>query len=198
MGRISFNIERCQRCKMHQNLCVCAHIPRFDLSTRIVLVMHKREYVKISATGPLALECLPNSDLYIHGYRESPLNLENLHSANRRLLMLFPRDGAQVLDETFVNSDPRPITLVVPDGNWGQAARMSKRIPGMARATNVILPAGQRTGWKLRHEPHDEGLATFEAISRSLGIIESPAVQQSMDSLFELMVRRTLKLRGTS
>ena len=182
---------------MHQELCVCAYIPTIDVATKVVLVMHKREFVKISSTGPLALECLPNSELYIHGHRDHPLNLENLLTKDRRVLCLFPRPGAQILNETFVSVDPRPITLIIPDGNWGQASRMSRRIPGMKDAINVILPKGKPTGWGLRREPHEEGLATFEAISRALGIIESPEVQQSMDALFTLMVQRTHRLRGT-
>lgn len=182
---------------MHQELCVCAAIPTVNVETKVVLIMHKREFVKVSATGPLALECLPNSELLIHGYRENPLDLSRFHEENRRVLILFPRQGAKVLDTEFVQLDPRPITILVPDGNWGQASRMSKRIPGVANAANVILPKGKPTGWGLRFEPHEEGLATFEAISRALGIIESHGVQKSMDTLFELMVQRTLNLRGT-
>lgn len=182
---------------MHLELCVCAHIPTIEVATKVVLVMHKREFVKISATGPLALECLPNSELLIHGHREQPLHLREQLTENRRVLCLFPRPGAQILNDAFVNSDNRPVTLIVPDGNWGQASRMSRRIPGMKDAINVVLPKGQPTGWGLRHEPHEEGLATFEAISRALGIIESPDMQKSMDALFNRMVRRTHKLRGT-
>ncbi|MBN2719144.1 MAG: DTW domain-containing protein [Deltaproteobacteria bacterium] len=196
MGRISFLIERCNRCKMHLELCVCAHIPIVDVATKVVLVMHKREVVKVSATGPLALECLPNSELHVHGHRNHPVHLGHLLTPQRRVLCLFPRPGAQILDDAFVSADPRPVTLIVPDGNWGQASRMSRRIPGMKDAINVILPKGQPTGWGLRHESHEDGLATFEAISRALGIIESPDAQKSMDALFALMVQRTHRLRG--
>jgi DTW domain-containing protein len=183
---------------MHRELCVCAYIPTVDVATRVVLVMHKREFVKISATGPLALACLPNSELRIHGHRDTPIHINDLLSENRRVLCLFPRPGAQILNGAFVKADPRPITLIVPDGNWGQASRMSRRIPGMQNTINVILPRGEPTNWGLRHEPHEEGLATFEAISRSLGIIESKDVQKSMDALFTRMVQRTHKLRGTT
>jgi hypothetical protein len=36
-------------------------------------------------------------------------------------------------------------------------------------------------------------LATFEAIARAFGIIESPDVQSGMEELFLLMVQRTLQ-----
>ncbi len=60
----------------------------------------------------------------------------------------------------------------------------------------VRLPEGAKTGWGVRRECHPEGLATFEAIARALGVIESAEVQKSMEELFRLMVARTLQARG--
>jgi DTW domain-containing protein YfiP len=60
----------------------------------------------------------------------------------------------------------------------------------------VRLPEGPDTEWGIRREYHPNGLATFEAIARALGIIESPAVQAGMEELFRLMVQRTLHSRG--
>ena len=47
-------------------------------------------------------------------------------------------------------------------------------------------------------EMHPAALATFEAIARALGIIESPDVQAGMEDLFSLMVQRTLDSRGVT
>jgi DTW domain-containing protein YfiP len=73
---------------------------------------------------------------------------------------------------------------------------MGRRLPGLEHAAMVRLPEGAKTGWGVRKECHPEGLATFEAIARALGIIESAAVQESMEALFSLMVSRTLQARG--
>jgi DTW domain-containing protein YfiP len=86
---------------------------------------------------------------------------------------------------------------VVPDGNWRQASRMGRRLPGLEHAEMVRLPEGVKTRWGIRRESHSGGLATFEAIARALGIIESPAVQAGMEELFRLMVQRTLQTRGS-
>ncbi|MBN2341484.1 MAG: DTW domain-containing protein [Deltaproteobacteria bacterium] len=198
MGRISFAIERCTRCRMHKSLCVCSFIRPMYLQTQIILISHVREYVKISATGPLALECLPNSELLIHGRRENPLDLNRFLNPERRALILFPRPGVQPLTREMVESDSRPITLVVPDGNWAQASKMARRLPGVEHFSNVTLPDGQQTQWGLRKETHSDGLATFEAIARAIGIIESPLAQQKMEALFDEMVSRTKRLRGAA
>lgn len=196
MGVRSKRSERCPQCRLHTHLCICSVIPRLDLATRLILVMHRREWAKPTATGPLALAVLTNSELRIQGYREEPLNFRDLDTEERRTLLLYPGDGAQVLSRTFLSADPRPVNLVVPDGNWRQAARMGRRLPGLEHATMVRLPEGAKTEWGIRRECHPEGLATFEAIARALGIIDSAAAQESMEEIFSLMVARTLQARG--
>lgn len=196
MGTRSKRSERCPHCRMHAELCLCQVLPRYTLATRLVLVMHRREQHKPTATGPLALEALTNSELRIHGHRDRPLDCSDLDTPDQRTLLLYPGEDASVLDSELLARDRRPVTLVVPDGNWGQAARMGRRLPGLGHAEMVRLPEGPPTRWGIRRECHPQGLATFEAIARALGIIESPAVQEGLEELFRLMVERTLQARG--
>jgi len=177
---------------MHIQRCICEFIPSIRLKTQLSVVMHKREFTKPTATAPLALEALENSELYLHGKIDSPLNLEHLKKDDRRLLLLFPSDKARVINEDFLNEDKRPITLVVPDGNWRQAKRIPKRIPGLESAEHVVLPVGEPTAWGIRNEPQENGLATFEAIARALGIIESKDVEKRLMELFHKMVETTI------
>ena len=196
MGTRSKRSERCQHCRMHPRLCICEAIPQLDLTTRLILVMHHREWSRPTATGPLALAVLTNSELRIQGDREQVLDFRDLDTAERRTLLLYPGEEAGILDRNLLTTDPRPVNLVVPDGNWRQASRMGRRLPGLEHATMVRLPEGEKTGWGIRKEAHPEGLATFEAIARALGIIESTEVQQSMEELFRLMVAKTIEARG--
>ncbi|SNB47116.1 tRNA-uridine aminocarboxypropyltransferase [Geobacter sp. DSM 9736] len=196
MGSRSKRSERCSRCRMHLHLCICRSIPSFPLKTRVVLVMHYRENIKTTATGPLALEALPNSEIRIHGHQDHPLDFSDLNTPERRTLFLYPGNDAPVLTRGFLEQDSRPVTLVVPDGSWRQAAKMRRRLPGLEHAEMVRLPPGPETSWGIRNEPHPAGLATLEAIARALGIMESPAVQTGLEDLFRLMVARTLLTRG--
>jgi DTW domain-containing protein YfiP len=134
----------------------------------------------------------------IHGNRDSIVDLNTVDSKERRLFFLYPGEGAKVLTKELVSEDKRPITLVVPDGNWNQAKRMAKRLPGIENAAFVTLPENQITRWGLRKETKEGGLSTYEAISRSLGIIESEEVESKLNTLFDLMVAKVKKLRGVS
>lgn len=197
MGMRSKQSPRCIRCRMHESQCLCPWLPQYDLSTRVVLIIHHKERAKPSATGPLALECLANSEQRVHGRQNCPLDLHDLLAPERRPLFLFPREGAEDLTPALLARDTRPVTLIVPDGNWRQASTMARRLPALDAAEGVTLPPGQQTRWGLRHENREEGLATFEAIARALGIIESRTVQSGMEALFQLMVDKTLQARGT-
>jgi DTW domain-containing protein YfiP len=181
---------------MHAAACVCEHIVPLELETRVVLIMHYKELPKTTATGPMALAALNNSELHVHGRRGQPLELDHLHEESRRVLVLFPQAGACTLTEAFRNDDPRPVTLVVPDGSWRQASRIPKRIAAVARAQPITLPAGPTTRWGVRRETHPSGLATFEAIARALGYLESFAVRLELETLFERMVTATYQNRG--
>jgi DTW domain-containing protein len=181
---------------MHAATCVCEHIVPLALETRVVLIMHYKELPKTTATGPMALAVLDNSELHVHGRRDQPVELDHLHDEERRVLVLFPQEGACTLTEAFRNEDPRPVTLVVPDGSWRQASRIPRRIAAVARAQAVTLPPGPTTRWGVRRETVPSGLATFEAIARALGYLESDAVRLELEGLFERMVTATFQNRG--
>jgi tRNA pseudouridine65 synthase len=181
---------------MQLALCLCEELPRLELATRVVLIMHQREVRRTTATGPLALRALANGQLHVHGTRGAPLDLRALHGDGRRVLLLVPGDGARPLTPELLAEDRRPVSLVVPDGSWRQATRAARRIPGLADAEPVTLVDGGPSRYRLRREPKAGGLATFEAIARALGVLESVDVQAQLEDLFSRMVERTLSTRG--
>lgn len=158
--------------------------------------MHFREIKKTSSTGALALLALVNSTLYVHGRQNAPLNLDPLLDEGRRLLLLFPAEDAQVLTPSLIAQDPRPIDLIVPDGNWNQANRIPKRVAALRQVQRVVLAPGAPSRWGVRQETRPQGLATFEAIARAFGIIESVAVQAQLEALLDLVTERTFVARG--
>lgn len=196
MGAPSYKSERCPRCRLQLQNCICALIPELKLATRLVLVMHHRECAKTTATGPLALEAMPNSELKIQGMKGEPLDLTDLNDPRRRLLLLYPGDDVSCLTSTFIEKDPRPITLVVPDGTWTQTGKMARRIPGLDQAEKIKLPTGRPSEWFIRKTVHPFALSTYEAIARAMGVIEGQAVQEKLEALFHVMVERTLKSKG--
>jgi len=183
---------------MHVQRCICDLIPSLSIETRVVVVMHKREWAKTTATAHLAALAIPGCEIRLRGRPEEPLAIDDLLAGDRRPLLLFPSEDATPLSRTLVAADPRPITLVVPDGSWRQSAKATRREPALRALPVVSLPEEAPSRYRLRREPRRAGLATFEAISRALGILEGPEVRRRLDAFFEAMVARTLASRGAS
>jgi DTW domain-containing protein len=184
---------RCERCRLHQSLCVCALIPRIETRTRVVLVIHRFEDRKTTNTGRLAIECLPNSTVLVRG-QENRQAAPFVPVAEENTLVLFPYRGAPALVE-YAGAH-KPVTLVVPDGNWRQASKMYRRVPGLRELPCVSLPTGPPSLYRLRSEAHAQGLSTIEAIARALGVLEGPKVQNALEQLFLATVERALWARG--
>ncbi len=181
---------------MHETLCICALVPRLEARTRLELIVHYREERKPTNTGQLAVRCLARSSISIVGDRDRPLDRTPIGDDEQGLL-LYPADDAVPI--IAYAASPRPVVLIVPDGNWRQASKFRKRVPGLAELPCVVLPDMGPTEYRLRAEPQAGGLATFEAIARALRILEGdagPAIEAAMLSVFRVMVERTLWLRG--
>jgi DTW domain-containing protein len=193
MTRRKHAARRCARCRMHASLCVCALIPRIETRTRLLVVIHRVEDRRPSNTGRLAAACLANSEVIVRGDAMAPTAPLAWPEGSHPLL-LFPHEDAIPLDTLPPLSGP--LTLIVPDGNWRQASRVRNRVPNLRDAICVSLPPGRPSAYRLRAESEPGRLATIEAVSRALAILEGSPVADAIERVFLAMVERTLWSRG--
>lgn len=186
--------DRCTHCLMREEICICAAIPHLDIATHLVVVMSKREIKTPTNTGRLAAQSLKNSVILISGDQNLPFTLSDHLLPERPSFVLYPSQEAVTIDESF--RDLGPVNLIVPDGNWRQTSKMHRRIPGMKELIKIKVPQGAASTYRVRRETKTEGLATIEAIARASGILDGPETQKALESLFDLMVTRTLLSRG--
>jgi len=196
MTRRDNALHRCVRCRMLGGLCVCALIPspRLVTRTRLVLLIHRYEARKPTNTGRLAAECLENSVVVVRGHESQPTPAF-VCPPGAQPLLLFPHEDATPLAAFHVEAS-RPVTLIVPDGNWRQASKVRQRVAGLRDVPCVMLPAGEPSTYRLRAEAHEAGLSTLEAIARAMGVLEGDEVRGAMEGVFRAMVERTLWSRG--
>jgi DTW domain-containing protein YfiP len=183
---------------MSAPLCICASIPRLTTTTRVIVLMHHREVKMPTNTGRLAHRCLVNSRLILRGLKDDPAELDPGELFTGAPLLLHPTEDAITLDEGFRARVPPPYTLIVPDGSWRQASKMGSREQSLRALVRVKLGALAPSRYQLRKETKPGGLATIEAIGRALGFLESPDIESALEKIFELMVERTLRSRGTT
>jgi DTW domain-containing protein YfiP len=166
----------CVACRLRCELCVCGDAPLLKLATRLVLVMHFKEWATATNTGHLARLAIRNVEVQIHGRPHRPVSSAGIDLLSPSTLVLFPGRGAQPLTEAYLAPLTRPLTLVVPDGNWNQAKNMMRRIPMLGQAHRVRLDTPGLGLHCLRRNLVADRMSTFEAISQTLGILEGPEV----------------------
>jgi DTW domain-containing protein YfiP len=199
---------------MHRSLCICALLPRLETRTRVVLLLHQLESVKPTNTGLVAARCLVNSAVVYRGRapREGAANEAEAEAgasiadqagglaaaipAGARAAFLFPHPGAVSLADFAAGG--APVTLVVPDGTWSQAARARSRLGRALGLPCVMLPSGAPAsdGGRLRAPTRPGRLATLEALALALGVLEGPAIEAELLRVFRVMTDRTLWTNG--
>jgi DTW domain-containing protein YfiP len=186
----------CQTCFLHLDLCICHLIPKLDLRTRLCLVVHAKELKRTTNTGRLAIAALTNSEMRIRGLGTEALELGDLLTPNYRSVLFYPSADAVELTPAFVVEDPRPIQLIVPDGNWRQASKVHTRHKELGEIPRVAIRSPNASPYHMRTETTPEGMATLQAIAEALGIIEGAKARETLMRLYEAKLHATLKGRG--
>lgn len=190
--------DPCRNCGLHKSLCICDQIPTLSVQTRICLIIHHRELKRTTNTGQLAVKSLTNSEMRIRGQKDfGPLDLSDLLNPNFRSILFFPTEDAAELTPSFISQSPLPLQLIVPDGNWRQASKVSLRHPELKSIERVKISTPNTGTRHLRVEHFIEGLSTLEAIAQALGIIEGPHIKSALLKLYEAKLIRTLHGRGS-
>jgi DTW domain-containing protein YfiP len=184
---------------MHRTLCICALLPRLETRTRVVLIVHQLEANKPTNTGLLAARCLTNSAVVYRGRPPAGADTATPAFGDTRgvqHLMLYPHPSATPLADWPGQGTAGPITLLVPDGTWRQAARTRARVaPDQGEIPCVSLPASS-SGKRLRTASAPQRMATLEAVARALGVLEGPEIASALLRVYRIMTERTLWTNG--
>lgn len=179
---------------MRADLCVCQVIPKLATATRVVVILHHKELSTTSNSGRLVPVALASGEWRVRGGHYQ-LDTKGLVEPGVRPLLLFPTPDAQPLNADFLKKHPGPHTLLVPDGTWSQAKKVTRREPALSDAIPVCLENPGSSIYRLRIAPRTGALATFEAIASAMGVLEGPDVESEMMKLFTVFVQRCMDAR---
>jgi DTW domain-containing protein YfiP len=151
---------------------------------------------RTSNTVRLLNLAIRNAILLSHGVFPAPADPASHLPAGATPIVLFPGRGATPFTPELVASLPTQPALIVPDGNWKQASRMVKRLPLLAGAVKVTLPARPFAGTALRRNRPGERMSTYEAVAQALGVLEGDAVASLLLDFYRRATDRMLLARG--
>lgn len=95
--------------------------------------------------------------------------------------------GPPVHDLAKGPPEPACRHLIVLDGTWSQARRMSHRLQSVARLPRVSLSQVAARP-RLRRPPREGTMATLEAIAYAMGYLESESTGNALLQVFDLFV----------
>lgn len=164
--------------------------------TSLLLLVHVREYGRQSNTSRLLSLAIRETTLVCHGRLSTPTDPSSYLPAGATPIVLFPGRGAKPLTPELVASLTSPPALIVPDGSWSQANSMVKRMPLLANAVKVALPARAFTGHAPRRNRPGGRMSTYEAVTQALAILEGEAIVPPLLDFYRRAVDRMLLVRG--
>ena len=185
---------QCSRCLRPQTHCLCALIPQLDSRTRVLLLQHPSEVGHALNTARLADLGLLNAELRVGEVFEDLATLLNPPGYQARLL--FPGEGAQLIDTAEPSDESLPWLLVVPDGTWRKARKLLHLNPLLAQLPRATLPEGTVSRYRLRKAPGPGALSTLEAIVQALEILEAPTSFAPLLRPFEALIEGQIEAMG--
>jgi DTW domain-containing protein YfiP len=187
---------RCLGCGLTPGTCICDALPRLRFATPIAIVQHVRENFKPTNTGRLLARMVEGTVVLPCGMREPPFDPKPLEDPSIDWRLLFPRDGAPVLNAGLPRADGRRLGFVLLDGSWSQCAHISRRLPVIAQLPCVALPEGPPSFWTVRTQHNERGRSTFEAALHALQLAEGAAAVSPLRQAFAEVTARLLHLKG--
>ena len=186
---------RCKGCGLYKGICICRHIVKNSLSTRLTLLIHSMELRKVSNTGRLARLCLENSAMFIRGKKGIVWNENEILPGGYEHRILFP-NANQVLTPDMRLINGKPINLIVPDGNWHQAKRMIISEPYLQKIKRVKLVPRPSVHHYVRKAAAPGKVSTLEAVARAYGLLENTEIQNQLENVLTAMNEKLNKIRG--
>lgn len=190
MGRslITNQTARCERCRFAPRWCICAAHTEIASPLVVDVLIHQRELWRPTSTGRLVNRVLAGSRQHVF-HREKPPARTEIARPGRELWILHPRGEA-----VPTGADLSLVQVLLLDGSWGEAARMSSHVAGWGRL--ICLPDAGESRSSLRRQEQSGKYATAEALLFLLAALGLTEVERQLRLQFELHVYAGLRTRG--
>lgn len=178
--------ETCYRCFWPKALCWCDSIRPMATRTRVVLLMHPKEFKQEKAgTGRLTHLCLANSEIHMGlGFdRDEAVQALINHPGNYPVL-LYPGFEARNLsrgDLTAADLGGRQLVVFVLDATWSGARKMLRLSPSLQRLPRIMFTPSAPSRYVIKQQPQDGCLSTLEAVHELLTALERSGLDRYED-----------------
>jgi DTW domain-containing protein len=187
--------EFCLRCRRPKASCLCPALPPMETRTRIVLLMHPKEYRRQkTGTGRMACLHLANSEIIPGiGLDGHPRVRELIEDPANYPVLAYPGAGALDLSgPRFAGAGPearrfaaelgaRRLVVFLVDSTWACSHSVLRESPGIAALPRVQFKLSGPSRWIIKRQPREYCLSTIEAIHELFCALESAGLESYPD-----------------
>jgi len=190
---------RCQKCALHQELCICQNIPKLDFQHQYSIFQSAMEYRRPTSSGSFFYKNFKARN-YIYGRKDVEFNPNVLDSDfdSSSTYLVFPHKSSILLSDLPKN---KALQFVFVDGTWSEASRLQRRLKLAARFQIVDLSPSFKyqipAKLKLRNESREGGISTLEAILSVMKHCESLQNFELLKGTYLHFLKQYQIMRGT-
>ncbi len=178
--------ETCYRCFWPKALCWCDSIRPMATRTRLVLLMHPKEFKQEKAgTGRLTHLCLANSEIHmgLEFDRDEAVQALIADPGNYPVL-LYPGFEARNLsrgDLTAADLGGRRLVVFVLDATWSGARKVLRLSPSLQRLPRIMFTPSAPSRYVIKQQPQEGCLSTLEAVHELLMALDRSGLDRYED-----------------
>ena len=178
--------ETCYRCFWPKPLCWCESIVPIDTATRLIFLMHPKEYKQEkAATGRLTHLCLTNSAIHVGiEFDRHPEVQALLHDPAFYPVLLYPgRDALNLSVESsgaaFAEAAAgKRLLILLLDATWSLGKKMLRLSPSLQRLPRVMFTPQEPSRFVIKQQPQVGCLSTLEATHELLSALEQSGLDR--------------------
>ena len=177
------NREMCYRCFWPKRLCWCSSITPVDTRTKIVILMHPKEYKRVkNGTGRFTHLCLSNSEIHMGmTIDEHDAVWRLIHDPRYFPVLLYPCKGAinisqEVLPPAFTGD--RKLLVILLDATWRLARAMFNGSQLLQSLPRIMFLPEEKSRFIIKKQPHEWCLSTIEATHELMRALEKAGLDR--------------------
>ncbi|MBA4137825.1 MAG: DTW domain-containing protein [Opitutus sp.] len=178
--------EMCYRCFWPQPLCWCPTLRAMATRTRLVFLMHPKEFKQEkAATGRLTRLCLANSELHMGMEFDGDEAVQALIAEPTNFcVLLYPGTEARNLSHgqlTAAELGGRRLVVFLLDATWAGARKMLRLSPSLQRLPRIMFTPTAPSRYVIKQQPQAGCLSTLEATHELLLALERSGLDAYSD-----------------
>jgi DTW domain-containing protein len=187
---------KCSNCRFDHSICLCHQVTPLSTNYRLSVVMNLSEFFKLSNSGRLLPLLFKNTQIFIRGLRHNPLRwpLQENHKPIEKAYILFPNQQALCVDDISIEKNAN---IIIPDGNWSQAAKITNRLLKIKGMQTITFKSTKGSRYLLRKNPDANRLCTLQASAILMAQLDRDAtIEQNANKLLDRLNHNVMSLRG--